>query len=137
MQFAAPFTGARFAERQQTTETAIGCAVGRIDKQTSATVKIQPAAVDDAHARRTASVPGAHQSRQTVAIHDADRRQAQHGGGGQEFLRRGCTPQEAEMARHLQLDIALIGKAHAKAPWMNQAMGPVDDHWPSPKRNSQ
>src|SRR6185437_2518124 len=130
-----PLAGALLAEGEEAAEARIGWPIGRIDEHGEAVDKIEPAADDEAHARRLRRLMGADDAGERVAVDDRKRLDAQHRGRGEQLLAGGCSPQEAEMRGRLQLGVAR--SVHPKMPCRNQRCEPVRQSSPFPARKTQ
>jgi hypothetical protein len=132
-QRAAALSGARLAQGQETAETAIGGAVGGIDKQRGAVGQVEPAADNGAHAGDLGRFVRPHDAGQRMTIGDAERSDPEQGGLSEQFLDARRAAQEREVRRDLQLGIG----GHANTPWMYQRRSPEAGSSPLPLRNSQ
>ena len=86
MQFACCLASAALADRKQAAEAGISRAVGGVNQDSGAVGKIQPAPDDQAHVGFLRALMRADDAGERIAIGDAQRGQAEHGGLREQFL---------------------------------------------------
>ena len=91
---AGAFTGALFAERQETAETPIGFAIRRIDQERRSALQIEPASDDETDARYLGRFMGAHHAGERIPIGNADRLDAQQRRRREQLFGGGCAAQK-------------------------------------------
>jgi hypothetical protein len=103
---ALPLPRSPFAEREQPAKLRVGRAIGRIDEQRRAIAQIEAAAQDQAHPGLRGLLVRTHNAGQRIAVGDAERRQPEQLGLGEQLLDMRSPAQEREVRRHLELGVA-------------------------------